>query len=85
MSHFLLVDFGKNMELVETMRISNSQYLQIVRTGKKYLVIAVCKDTVTMLTELPADEVSLEGGNEGNSLSFREILDKMKHPNNPEK
>lgn len=76
---------GKNMELVETMRISNSQYLQIIRTGGKYLVIAVCKDTVTMLTELSADEVSLDSGNEGNSLSFREILDKMKHPNSPEK
>ena len=76
---------GKNMELVETMRISNSKYLQIIRTGGKYLVIAVCKDTVTMLTELSADEVSLDCGNEGNGLSFREILDKMKHSNNPEK
>ena len=76
---------GKNMELVETMRISNSKYLQIVRTGEKYLVVAVCKDTVTMLTELSADEISLGSEVEENSLSFREILDKMKHPNNPEK
>lgn len=76
---------GKNMELVETMRISNSKYLQIIRTGGKYLVIAVCKDTVTMLTELSEDEVSLSSETEGNSLSFREILDKMKHPNSPEK
>lgn len=76
---------GKNMELVETMRISNSKYLQIIRTGEKYLVVAVCKDTVTMLTELSADEISLGSEVEENSLSFREILDKMKHPNNPEK
>ena len=76
---------GKNMELVETMRISNSKYLQIVRTGEKYLVIAVCKDTVTMLSELSADEIFLSSETEENSLSFREILDKMKHPNNPEK
>lgn len=76
---------GKNMELVETMRISNSKYLQIVRAGEKYLVIAVCKDTVTMLTELSAEEVSLGGKNEVNSLSFREIMDKMKQQKNPEK
>ena len=76
---------GKNMELVETMRISNSKYLQIIRAGEKYLVIAVCKDTVTMLAELTADEVSLDVGNEVNSLSFREILDKMKHQGNQEK
>ena len=76
---------GKNMELVETMRISNSKYLQIIRAGEKYLVIAVGKDTVTMLAELTADEVSLDVGNEVNSLSFREILDKMKHQGNQEK
>lgn len=76
---------GKNMGLVETMRISNSKYLQIIRAGEKYLVIAVCKDTVTMLAELSQDELSLDDGNEVKSLSFREILDKMKHQNNPEK
>ena len=76
---------GKNMELVETMRISNSKYLQIVRTGEKYLVIAVCKDTVTMLSELSADEIFLSSETEENSLSFREILDKIKHPNSSER
>ncbi len=75
---------GKNMELVETMRISNSQYLQIIRAGEKYLVIAVCKENVTMLTELSADQLSLDNVNEVKSLSFREILDKMKQQNHSE-
>ena len=69
---------GKNMEVLETVRISNSKYLQIVHVGDKYLVIAVCKDTVTMLTEISADSLSYTGTDEGNSLSFKEILDKMK-------
>lgn len=72
---------GKNMELVETMRISNSKYLQIIRVGEKYLVIAVCKDTVTMLAELSPEEISPDCSNEGKALSFREILDRMKHLN----
>ncbi len=72
---------GKNMELAETMRISNSKYLQIIRVGKKYLVIAVCKDTVTMLAELSPDEISPDCSNEGKALSFREILERMKHQN----
>ena len=76
---------GRNMEVIDTMRISSTKYLQIVRAGEKYLVIAVCKDTVTMLTELSAEEVSLGGKNEVNSLSFREIMDKMKQQKNPEK
>ena len=75
---------GKNMGLVETMRISNSKYLQIIRAGEKYLVVAVCKDTVTMLTELSADELSLDDENEVKSLSFREVMDKLKNQKNPE-
>ena len=69
---------GKNMEVLETLRISNSKYLQIVRVGDKHLVIAVCKDTVTMLTELSGDCLSYTDRDEGNNLSFKEILDKLK-------
>lgn len=75
---------GKNIEILDAMRISNSKYLQIVRTGDKYLVIAVCKDTVTMLTELSADSLSLDEG-DGKSLSFKEILEKMKTQDDKEK
>lgn len=75
---------GKNMEILEAMRLSNSKYLQIVRTGDKYLVIAVCKDTVTMLTELSADSLSMDEG-EMKGLSFKEILDKMKKQDTKEK
>lgn len=76
---------GKNMEIMETMRISNSKYLQIIKAGDKYLVIAVCKDTVTMLTEISADSVSFDEGNEVKSLSFQEILSKIKNQNEEEK
>ncbi|MCR5656224.1 MAG: flagellar biosynthetic protein FliO [Butyrivibrio sp.] len=43
---------GNNMEIMETMRISANKYLQIVRVSDKYLVLCVCKDTVTLLCEL---------------------------------
>ena len=76
---------GENMELVDTMRISNSKYLQIIRAGDKYLVIAVCKDTVTMLPEHSKDALLLDEGTEVSGLSFREILDKMKNQVAPEK
>jgi len=69
---------GRNMEVLETVRLSNSKYLQIVRVGDKYIVIAVCKDTVTMLTEISVESLSYADSSEGSSLSFKEILDKMK-------
>ena len=78
---------GRNMEMVDTMRISSSKYLQIVRAGDKYFVVAVCKDTVTMLTEISKESLVLETGEPGNGYQagFREILEKIKNQNLTEK
>ena len=68
-----------NMELIETLRISNNKYMQIVRAGKKYFCIAVCKDTVTMLGEIQKEDVVFHEYNASAELDFRAILEKMKH------
>lgn len=68
-----------NMELIETLRISNNKYLQIVRVGNKYICMAVCKDTVTLLGEIQKEEMFLGENNLDNHRSFLEILEKIKH------
>ena len=78
---------GRNMEIVDTMRISSSKYLQIVRAGNKYLVIAVCKDTVTLLAEIPGESLTLQDNSQmsGYQPGFREILEKIRNQNLTEK
>lgn len=75
---------ASNMEIIETMRLSNNKYVQIVRIGDKYLAIAVCKDTVTVLTELSEEQIhdksALVTGR-----SFKDILKRAKETNNLEK
>lgn len=39
---------NENVQVIETTRIANNKYIQIIRVGEKYIVIAVCKDTVTL-------------------------------------
>lgn len=46
-----------NIDVIETTRISNSKYIQIVRIGDTYMAIAVCKDTVTALCEVPKEQL----------------------------
>lgn len=70
---------GTNLEVIETQRISATKYLQIVRAGEKYLVIAVCKDTVTMLTEIPKESIQFLSNENGFQTDFKDILDRMKH------
>ena len=65
---------GGNIQVVETVRISNNKYVQILRVGETYVVIAVCKDTVTLLGEVSADQLNLNGS--AQSFSFKELLDK---------
>ena len=65
-----------NIEIMETSRIAPNKYLQIVRAGDKYILLAVCKDTVTMLSELDPD--TLKPKQETAQMDFRRILEKAR-------
>lgn len=67
-----------NMELIETLRISNNKYLQIVRAADKYFCIAVCKDTVTMLGEIQKEEMVFYENSVNANMTFQGILEKIK-------
>lgn len=67
-----------NFEVVETYRISNSKYIQIIKVSGKYILISVTKDNVTMLTELDEKTVMKPEYTTGQQ-SFSEIFDKFKN------
>jgi len=74
---------NSNLELLEACRLSGNKYMQIVRAGKKYFVLAVCKDTVTLLGELNQDELEfIQKDSVKTFTSFHEILDKMRNNSN---
>lgn len=68
---------GTNFELIETYRLSNTKYLQLLRIGKRYVVIAVCKDTVVSITELNEEEILTPEDSTGQD-PFKKIFDDMK-------
>lgn len=63
-----------NIEVIETTRISGNKYIQIVRLGEKYVAIAVCKDTVTLLGEISKEQLREE--NHAGVFQFRDILER---------
>ncbi|MGN0318952.1 MAG: flagellar biosynthetic protein FliO [Lachnospira sp.] len=70
---------GSNIQILETMRISNNKYIQIVRIGSKCFSIAVGKDEITYLCEINEDDlIYKEQDFSVNSESFKAILDKFK-------
>lgn len=72
--------FSKNIDVVETYKITTNKYIQIVKIGEKYFAIAVCKDTITFLTELEKGQITLQRDtNEiASKISFKELLEKAK-------
>lgn len=72
----------KNIKIIETYRITNNKFIQIVEVGKVCLVIAVCKDTITLLCEMTREELAwLPESDEQPpvvSENFQEILRKLK-------
>lgn len=73
---------NSNIEVIETFRLSNTKYIQVVRLGEKYVAIAVGKDTVNFLTELEASELDLtKPMDKTGNLEFHEILKKVKDMN----
>lgn len=67
-----------NIHVIETYRITTNKYLQIIQAGKKCFVIAVCKDTVTYLTEISEDDLDIRPEEPIEPVRFKEILEKAK-------
>ena len=69
---------NRNFEHIETYRITNGKYLQLVKAGSKYVVIGIGKDSISMICELSEDEIKKQGEAFGSSETFRAIMDKAR-------
>lgn len=77
------VTADKNIHVIETFRVSNNKFIQIIQVGKKYLAVSVCKDTMELLAELTEEQLtwlpSMEEKKESPvNGSFQEILENLK-------
>ena len=64
-----------NIEIIDTARIGNNKFIQIVKIGNTYKVVALGKDEVTYLGDISEDEIHrLEPVSFGDS--FKSLLSK---------
>ena len=50
---------NSNFKTVDTFHLAQNKYLSIIQVGRRYFVIAICKDTVTMLSELQEEDITM--------------------------
>jgi len=73
---------NKNLQVIETLKITTNKYIQIVKVADQYLVIAIGKDEINLLTILDSDSIDEEIVQNAdlpiNMESFQDILEKVK-------
>lgn len=69
-------ELGSNFKVIETYKITQNKFLQIVQIGERYIVISISKDTITFITELSPEEV-MSPKTPKLDLNFSELLSKI--------
>ncbi len=67
-----------NIRIIETYRIANNKYIQIVKIGNQCVALGICKDTITVLTELEEDSIIDVSTMPMKKPDFKEILSKVR-------
>ena len=71
-----LQGFNKNFEAIETYRVTQNKFLQLVRVGKRYFVIAVGKDEISLVSEVSQDDIELNVDNNSDANDrFKQIFE----------
>ncbi len=70
-----------NFKVLDTFKVTQNKYMQIIKIGSKYFVIAVCKDTIQLITELKEEDIVLKDRSSKANTSFQDILKAIKKQN----
>ncbi len=73
----------RNIKVIETVKVTNNKFLQIIKIGEKYYLISIGKDEIHLLTELSDEklkepELKELPGFSAAKGSFQKILEETK-------
>ena len=66
-----------NIKVIETYKLAQNRYLQIVQIAGRYLVLAISRDQITLITELSEEEVKTPESRVSGQISFQDILKRL--------
>lgn len=74
---------NRNFEVIDSYRVDGTKYLQIIRVADKYIVISVCKDSITKLAEVDEDGLIMASDVKTSQMfsseSFASIISKARN------
>lgn len=66
-----------NIHVIESARIANNRYIQVVQIGETYYALGIGKDEITFIGEIPKEELNLNLVNQTPQDNFKEILSQI--------
>ena len=66
---------NSNFKVVDTFKPAPNKFLQIIKVGERYFLIAVSKDNISYIAELAEDEIKLKGTEQQGN--FKDIFAKI--------
>ncbi|MBR4718979.1 MAG: flagellar biosynthetic protein FliO [Lachnospiraceae bacterium] len=70
--------YNRNFEAVETYRVADGKFLQIVRVGRRYFVIAIGKNDVSLVSEISEEDIDLSAENSVTNDRFKQLFESAK-------
>lgn len=70
---------NSNFTVIDTYKIAPGKMLQIVKVGKKYLLISVAKDSINFIADLNETDLFLKESIQTEKKSFRQIIDSIRN------
>ncbi|MCR5747183.1 MAG: flagellar biosynthetic protein FliO [Lachnospiraceae bacterium] len=67
-----------NIELIDSMKVSPSAYIAIVRTASKYMAVGIGKNEIHFLCELPEDSIEVRDSGTVINYNFKELVEKAR-------
>ncbi|MFP4697260.1 MAG: FliO/MopB family protein [Eubacteriales bacterium] len=69
---------GKNMQVIEVLRLTPNKMLQIVKINNRFFVISISKEHINLITELNKEEVKDNRNiQDSDKISFKEQLNQI--------
>ncbi len=63
-----------NFKVIDTYKLTQNKFLQIIKIGTRYFVIAVGKDEIRLLTEIAEDDIFVASKSTRQNVTFQDIL-----------
>lgn len=67
-----------NMEIMDTLSMGPNRQICILRVGRSYIAVSVCKEQINFLMEIPEEELQFEKAMPASAeMPFKDILREM--------